>query len=318
MKHLEGRNETIITEFILLDFGDLQELQIIFFVGFLAIYFMTIAGNLLIIVLVVTDHHLHTPMYFFLGNLSSLEICYSSTIVPRMLASFVTEEHHVSVNGCIMQSWAFGFLLASECCLLAAMSYDRCLAVCRPLHYTALMNSKVCLQLMTGSMFGGFVIDMILLIFMMQLRFCGYNKIDHFFCEFIPLANVACSDAHEVKLLLVILTSIWTLPLFSLTVVSYGCIITAILRIPSTVGRQKAFSTCSSHLIVVTIFYGTIIIVYILQGSKNMKELNKVFSVFYTILTPLINPLIYSLRNKEVKEALKRTISKCAVCLTLK
>ncbi|XP_062994277.1 olfactory receptor 11A1-like [Elgaria multicarinata webbii] len=314
MKELEMRNETIITEFVLHGFGDLQQLQILLFVVFLTIYIMTIAGNLLIVLLVVTDQHLHTPMYFFLGNLSCLETCYSSTILPRILAGLLSETPSVSVQGCIAQLWAFVFLAVTECYLLAAMSYDRYLAICRPLHYSTVMNFKVCLNLVAGSWIGSFVIDTILLIFILQLTFCGHNVIEHFFCDFIPMMNLACSDARQVKLVSAILTSISTLPPFILTIASYGFIITAILGIPSTRGRQKAFSTCSSHLTVVTIFYGSLTIVYLLQDNNELRVLNKVFSVFYTILTPLVNPLIYSLRNKEVREALRRVASKCSMC----
>lgn len=315
MKKLEWRNETIITGFILHGFGDLKEIHILLFILFLTIYIMTMAGNLLIIALIVTDQHLHTPMYFFLGNLSCLETCYSSTILPRILASLLNENYTVSVNGCILQLWAFVFLAVTECYLLAAMSYDRYLAICRPLHYSTLMNFKICVQLVVGSWIGSFAIDAILLRFILKLSFCGHNLIDHFFCDFIPMMNLACSDASQVKFVSAILTSISTLPPFFLTIVSYAYIISAILGIPSIIGRQKAFSTCSSHLIVVTIFYGSLTVVYLLQDSNELKELNKVFSVFYTILTPLVNPLIYSLRNKEVRGALRRAVSKYTTCI---
>lgn len=312
MQKLEWRNETIITEFILRGFGELQELRILLFVVFLMIYIMTMVGNLTIIILVLTDQHLHTPMYFFLGNLSCLETCYTSTILPRMLVNFLMEKQGVSVNGCIAQLWAFVFLAVTECYLLAAMSYDRYVAICKPLHYSVLMNFKVCLWLVGGSWIGSFVIDTVLLAFILQLSFCGHNVIEHFFCDFIPMMDLACSDASQVKLVSAVLTSISTMPPFILTIASYAHIITAILGIPSTTGRQKAFSTCSSHLIVVTVFYGTLITVYLLQDASELKELNKAFSVFYTILTPLVNPLIYSLRNKEVREAMRRTATKCA------
>ncbi|XP_070583645.1 olfactory receptor 5P76-like [Erythrolamprus reginae] len=315
MKKLEWRNETIITGFILHGFGDLKEIHIFLFILFLTIYIMTMAGNLLIIALIVIDQHLHTPMYFFLGNLSCLETCYSSTILPRILASLLNENYTVSVNGCILQLWAFVFLAVTECYLLAAMSYDRYLAICRPLYYSTLMNFKICLQLVIGSWIGSFVIDTILLSFILKLSFCGHNLIEHYFCDFIPMMNLACSDASQVKLVSAILTSISTLPPFFLTIVSYAYIITAILGIPSIIGRQKAFSTCSSHLIVVTIFYGSLTVVYLLQDNNELKELNKVFSVFYTILTPLVNPLIYSLRNKEVRGALRRAVSKYTTCI---
>uniref|UniRef100_A0A670YUA3 Olfactory receptor n=1 Tax=Pseudonaja textilis TaxID=8673 RepID=A0A670YUA3_PSETE len=313
MKKLEWRNETIITGFILHGFGDLKEIHILLFILFLIIYIMTMAGNLLIIALIVTDQHLHTPMYFFLGNLSCLETCYSSTIIPRILTSLLNESYTVSVNGCILQLWAFVFLAVTECYLLAAMSYDRYLAICRPLHYSTLMNFKICLQLVVGSWIGSFVIDTILITFFLKLRFCGHNLIEHFFCDFIPMINLACSDASQVKLVSAILTSISTLPPFFLTIVSYAYIIAAILGIPSIIGRQKAFSTCSSHLIVVTIFYGSLTVVYLFK----LRSLNKVFSVFYTILTPMINPFIYTLRNGQFKKALGKTISKLSLRISL-
>ncbi|XP_066485422.1 olfactory receptor 6B1-like [Tiliqua scincoides] len=318
MYKLDWKNQTIITEFILLGFGDLQDLQLLLFSVFLVIYIMTMAGNLLIVFLVVTDQHLHNPMYFFLGNLSFLETCYSSTILPRMLASFLTKNQSISVHACLVQFGTFGFLAATECFLLAAMSYDRYVAICRPLYYSVLMKFKICLQLVTGSWIGSIVVNTALLMFISQLDFCGHNVIEHFFCDFVPMMKLTCSDSSQIQLLSAILSSVCTLPPFILTIASYGCIIMAILGIPSTTGRQKAFSTCSSHLIVVTIFYGTLIVVYILPDTNELRELNKVFSVFYTILTPLINPLIYSLRNKEVKEALKRATRKCANYLRLR
>lgn len=314
MKKLEGKFQIgNFTGFILLDFGSLENIQIVLFLFFLMIYILTMAGNLLIVFLVVTDHHLHTPMYFFLMNLSFLEICYSSNIIPRMLVSFLTGNHHISVNGCFLQLWIFGFIIVAECYLLTVMSYDRYVAICRPLHYSFFMNTKVCFQLVAGSFFSSFIISMIMLSFILQLTFCGHNVIDHFFCDFIPVINVSCSNAYQIKILSFIMTSICTLPPFSITVISYAFIIKAILEISSTRGRGKAFSTCSSHLIVVTIFYGTIIIVYLLSDTSEIQELNKVFSVFYTILTPLVNPLIYSLRNKEVKEVFKKALKKCGI-----
>ncbi|XP_067399121.1 olfactory receptor 11L1-like [Emydura macquarii macquarii] len=208
------------------------------------------AGNTLIIVIVVADQHLHTPMYFFLGNLSCLETCYSSTIMPRLLAILLTGDRTVSVNGCITHLYRSGFLAATECYLLAVMSYD------------------------------------------------------------CPVIQLSCRDTRLTTLVTLILSSIETLTPFLLTLMSYVCIIVTILRIPSTKGRQKAFSTCSSHLAMVTMFYGTIIIVYVMPKNRMLRELNKVLSVFYTILTPLANPLIYSLRNKEIKEALRKALSK--------
>uniref|UniRef100_A0A8C3SGC6 Olfactory receptor n=1 Tax=Chelydra serpentina TaxID=8475 RepID=A0A8C3SGC6_CHESE len=303
-----GGNQTTITEFILLGFGDLPQLHILLFLLFLVIYIATVAGNSLIIALVVTDQHLHTPMYFFLGNLSCLETCYTSTILPRVLASLLTGDRSISVMGCIAQLYIFGSLAGTECFLLSVMSYDRYLAICKPLHYATLMNVRLCLQLVVGSWIGGFVSVAFLISVMSQLTFCGPNEIDHFFCDFSPIMKLSCSDTHWLEVSAVIHSSLFTFPPFLLTLASYVSIIATILRIPSTTGRQKAFSTCSSHLIVVTIFYGTLIIVYLLSDSDALRVLNKVCSVFYGVLTPLVNPLIYSLRNKEVKEALRKAL----------
>ncbi|XP_024052996.1 olfactory receptor 6N1-like [Terrapene carolina triunguis] len=303
-------NQTAITKFILLGFGNLPDLQILLFLMFLVICIATVAGNTLIIVLVVADQHLHTPMYFFLGNLSWLEICYSSTILPRMLASLLTGDRTISVSGCITQLYFFGLLASSECYLLAAMSYDRYLAICKPLHYSTLMNTRFCLHLVAGSWLNGCLATTMLVLFMSQFIFCGPNEIDHFYCESLPLIILTCGDTHLIVLLDFLFACVFTLPPFLLTLMSYICIIAAILRIPSSTGRQKAFSTCSSHLIVVTFFYGTIMIVYMLLNRDTLSNLNKVLSLCYTVLTPLLNPLIYSLRNREVREALSKAVSK--------
>ncbi|XP_030395475.1 olfactory receptor 11A1-like [Gopherus evgoodei] len=310
MEKAEGENQTSITEFILLGFGNLPGLQILFFVLFLVIYIVTMTANILIVAIVVSDQHLHTPMYFFLGNLSCLEICYTSTILPRMLANFLTGDKTISVTGCIVQFYLFGVLVTVECYLLALMSYDRYLAICKPLHYAALMNGRFCMQLAVGSWLSSFIVLTILICLVSQLIFCGPNEIDHFFCDFSPMIKLSCSDTSLVTLVTLIFSSIDIVSPFILTLTSYIFIISTILRIPSTTRRQKAFSTCSSHLIVVTVFYGALMIVYILPNTGSLKALNKFFSILYTVMTPLINPLIYSLRNKDVKEALRRAVQK--------
>ncbi|XP_062994320.1 olfactory receptor 5J3-like [Elgaria multicarinata webbii] len=308
---MEMKNQTEVAEFILLGFGDLQNLQIPLFLLFLLIYILTMAGNLLIVLLILMDRHLHTPMYFFLGNLSCLEVCYSSTILPRMLISFLTSNKVIFFRACIMQYFFFGGLAGTECYLLSVMSYDRYLAICKPLHYTALMNSKVCRNLVCGSWLNGFLASAIVTLFMSQLTFCGPNIINHFFCDSFPILKLSCSNTQMIFTLIVLLCSGFTLPPFVLTLTSYVCIISKILRISSLAGRQKTFSTCSSHLTVVTIFYGSLVIVYMLPEPNGLIDLNKVFSLGYTIVTPLVNPLIYSLRNREVKESLRRFIHKC-------
>ncbi|XP_050774782.1 olfactory receptor 1G1-like [Gopherus flavomarginatus] len=249
-------------------------------------------------------------MYFFLGNLSCLEICYISTILPRLLVSLLTGDRTISVTGCVVQFYFAGFLIIAECYMLAVMSYDRYLAICKPLRYATLMNARFCMQLAAGSWLISLIFLSILISFMAQLAFCGTNEIDHFFCDLTPVTNLSCSDTSLVTLATLIFTSINMIVPLPLTLASYVYIISTILRIPSTTGKQKAFSTCSSHLIVVTVFYGTLITVYMLPNTGALRAPNKVLSFFYTVLTPLINPFIYSLKNKEINEALWRILPK--------
>nr|XP_034957538.1 olfactory receptor 1019-like [Zootoca vivipara] len=304
------RNVSEVTEFILLGFGDLPHLHIFLFLLFLVIYILTIAFNSLMVFLIVTDHHLHTPMYFFLGNLSFLEAVYSSITLPRMLASLLTGDKIISVKGCLTQFFFVGFLIGTECYLLSVMSYDRFLAICRPLYYATLMNGKLCIQLASCSWISSIVLLSICLVFIWQLHYCGSNEIDHFFCESLSLVKISCSDTSLAKYVIVILCFLFSFPPFLLTLISYIYIIAAILKIPSSTGKQKAFSTCSSHVIVVSLFYGTLIIVYVTPKTEAMRDLNKIFSLFYTVFTPLINSLIYSLRNNDVKESFRKATGK--------
>ncbi|XP_025914973.1 olfactory receptor 6N1-like [Apteryx rowi] len=314
MEKGEWDNHTSPVDFVLLGMGNGASLQTWLFFLSLLIYSVTMVGNILIVVLVVADQHLHTPMYFFLGNLSSLETCYSSTILPRLLASFLTGDRTISAHGCLAQFYFFGLFVTTECYLLTMMSYDRYLAICQPLLYTSLMTWKVSLQLAAASWLGGLLISTVVTSFLSQLKFCGPKAIDHFFCDLTPLLELSCSDTSIVILLAFIISILDIVMPFLFTLASYMCIITAILRIPSSVGRQKAFSTCSSHLTVVTVFYGTLIVVYTVPRTTLLRQLNKVFSFSYTVLTPLVNPLIYSLRNREVREALRKAFRKALAC----
>ncbi|KAM7150887.1 olfactory receptor 6F1-like [Macrochelys suwanniensis] len=310
MEKGERRNQTLIMEFILLGFGNVTGLQPLLFLLFLVIFIVTVAGNILIVTLVVADRHLHTSMYFFLGNLSCLEICYTSTLLPRLLASLLTGDRTISVKGCIVQMYFFGILSATESLLLAAMSYDRYLAICNPLRYAALMNGRICCQLVAGSWISSLVGCTIIHIFLFQLTFCDFKEIDHFICDISLVIKLSCGDTQTVELLTFIVSAIGTFVPCLLVLTSYIYIITTILRIPSTTGRQKAFSTCSAHLIVVIVYYMTLITVYVVPTANSHKVLHKLFSVFYTVLTPMINPVIYSLRNKEVNESLRKAILK--------
>ncbi|XP_075768051.1 olfactory receptor 10A7-like [Pelodiscus sinensis] len=308
----EQGNQTSVTEFILLGFGDLPGLQVPLFLLFLVIYLVTMAGNVIVIVLVVADRHLHTPMYFFLGNLSCLEICYSSTLLPQLLAGLLTGDWTISFTGCLTQFYFFGALGGSECLLLSVMSYDRYLAICNPLHYAARMSIRSCLQLAGGSWIGRFIACSVTALPLSQLTFCGPNGIDHFFCDFIPLVKLSCNHPLLMDTLAFSICLIFALVPFLLTLASYICILSTILRIRSSTGRQKAFSTCSSHLIVVSIYYGALMIAYMFPTTDLLSDFKKVLSVSYTVLTPLVNPLIYALRNREVQEAL------CKACRELR
>ncbi|XP_060111185.1 olfactory receptor 6B1-like [Heteronotia binoei] len=267
-------------------------------------------GNILIASVVLTNSHLQKPMYFFLTNLSILETCYTSAILPRILASFISDYHRISFSGCFIQFYFFATLATAESYLLSVMSYDRYVAICKPLYYVTLINNKMCVQLSITSWMIGIVASAFTTFFASQLNYCGPNEIDHFFCDYAPLLRLSYSDTQQTEMVMTILGSVCTLPPLLFTLASYVCIINTILRIPSNCGRSKAFSTCSSHLIVVSIFYGTLITVYILPKTKKLQDLNKVFSVFYTILTPMINPFIYTLRNREFKEAFRKTMTK--------
>ncbi|XP_026579213.1 olfactory receptor 6C4-like [Pseudonaja textilis] len=298
-------NQTFNSEFILLGFGNYQTLHIPLYLLFFLIYMGTIAANLFLILLIALDQHFHIPMYFFLGNLSCLEACSSSNILPRMLFNLVTGSKLISYTTCFVQHYLFGSFVSVECYLLSAMSYDRYLAICKPLHYVTMMNGRTCVRLIACSWISGFLANTITLIIMSKLVFCN-NRIDHFFCDTFPIIELFCGNTYALKVFLYVLSSIFTFPPSILTLTSYTFIIVAIMRMPSTIGKQKAFSTCSSHLLVVTIFYGTLMSVYVVPNTNKLYGLHKVFSAIYTIITPILNPIIYSLRNREVKVSLRR------------
>ncbi|XP_050773546.1 olfactory receptor 10A7-like [Gopherus flavomarginatus] len=298
-------NHTSITKFILLGFGNLNEVQILLFVLFLVIYIVTLAGNLLIVALVVADRQLHTPMYFFLGNLSFLETCYTSASVPRLLAGLLVEDRIISVRDCITQLFFLSAFACIECFLLAVMAYDRYLAICNPLSYNIMMNLRVCIHVVSASWITGFSATALVVGMVRQLSFCSANEINNFFCDMEELLKLSCTRSSLVEMIVLISCSLVTLAPFLFIVVSYVNILSAIA---SSAERQKAFSTCASHLLVVSLYYGTIIIMYVVPSAEQSPAFHKVLSLMYTVITPMFNPIIYSLRNKEVKGAFRKVV----------
>nr|CAI9692436.1 unnamed protein product [Rangifer tarandus platyrhynchus] len=303
---MEIGNHTILTEFILLGLSSDPKWQLILFGIFLMLYLITLSGNMTLVILIRIDSHLHTPMYFFIGNLSFLDFWYTSVYTPRILATCISEDKRMSLAGCGAQLFFSLSLLTTEGFLLAAMAYDRYMAIVNPLLYTVAMTKIVCVALVIGSCVGGVINSLTHTTGLLKLSFCGPNVIRHFFCDLPPLLKLSCSDTSMNELLLLIFSGIIALITFMTVMISYIFIVAAILRIRSAAGRHKAFSTCASHLTVVTLFYGSISFSYIQPSSQYSLEQEKVVSVFYTLVIPMLNPLIYSLRNKEVKDAVKR------------
>ncbi|XP_057362569.1 olfactory receptor 1052-like [Manis pentadactyla] len=299
-------NFTLVTEFVLLGLTERGELRVIIFVLFLLIYAISLVGNLGMVFLIQVTPKLQTPMYHFLRSLSFVDACYSSVFAPKMLLNFFVERETISFSACIVQYFLFVSLLTTEGFLLAAMAYDRYMAIVNPLLYTVAMTKKLRIVLVIGSCVGGLINSLTHTIGLVKLSFCGPNVISHFFCDLPPLLRLACSDTSMNELLLLIFSGIIAMLTFLTVIISYIFIVAAILRISSASGRRKAFSTCASHLMAVTLFYGSISFSYIQPSSQYSLEQEKVVSVLYTLVIPMLNPLIYSLRNKEVKDAVKR------------
>ncbi|XP_009553724.2 olfactory receptor 6B1 [Cuculus canorus] len=305
---MKQENSTTIQEFILLGFPTIMELQILLFVIFLVAYMLTTLENMLIIILVKMNHQLQKPMYFFLSNLSFLEVWYVSVIVPKLLLNFLVESKNISFGGCMTQLYLFSSLICTECVLLAVMAYDRYVAICNPLRYQVIMNHRICTQLATCSWLIGFLASMLKVYFISQLPFCGSNVINHFFCDISPLLNMSCIDKTVAEIVDFILALLILLVPLSVTIISYICIINTILHIPAAQSRKKAFSTCVSHLTVVVIFFSATLFMYARPKRIHPFDLNKLVSVVYTIVTPMLNPFIYCLRNQEIKGALKKAL----------
>ncbi|XP_017948231.1 olfactory receptor 1468-like [Xenopus tropicalis] len=298
------KNQTWVSEIVLLGFQNLHNFKVPLFSLFLLIYILTVWENVLIIVLVAFSRNLHSPMYFFLQQLALTDLLGSTIIVPTLLQTGIYDKVMLPFVGCIIQFSFFTATEAFECLLLAVMAYDRYVAICIPLRYTSIMSHRVCVTFSLMSWLLGLISVLLLGNIMVTLQFCDQNTINHFFCDFFPLLELSCSDTSLVRLTNILLSfPVFFFP-FILISVSYMCIAHAILKIVSHTGRQKAFSTCSSHLAVVSMFYGTLIAIYVVPPRKESQTTSKVLSLSYTAVTPLINPLIYSLRNKDIRQAL--------------
>lgn len=302
------KNQTTIDEFILLGFSYGMQIQTLIYLVFLVTYMVTITENAIIIFVVKRNHHLQKPMYYFLGNLSFLEIWYVSVTLPKLLFGFWSQNKTISFSSCMTQLYFFISLMCTECVLLAVMAYDRYVAVCHPLRYPAIMTHKLCFQLSILSWTGGFSISLVKVSFISHLTFCGPQVINHFFCDISPVLNLSCTDMSLAETVDFALALVILLVPLLIIIFSYCCILSTILSMPSTQGRRKAFSTCTSHFTVVIIFFSATLFMYARPRRIHPFNLNKIVSIFYAVFTPALNPLIYCLRNKEVKEVLRKSI----------
>ncbi|XP_074128327.1 olfactory receptor 2A5-like [Sminthopsis crassicaudata] len=304
------KNQTLITEFILLGFPVSPEIQIFLFVLFSLFYAVTLLGNGIILGLICLDSHLHIPMYYFLSHLAIVDMSYASNNVPKMLVNLLNRGRGISFAPCIMQMFLYIAFAGVECLILVVMSYDRYVAICHPLRYTVIMSWRLCITLTIISWALSFLLSLVHVILILRLPFCGPREVNHFFCEILSVLKLACADT-RLNQLVIFATCVFVLvgPL-CLILISYMHILYAILRIPSGEGRKKAFSTCSSHLCVVGLFYGSAIIMYMTPKTSHPEEQQKILSLFYSLFNPMLNPLIYSLRNAEVKGALRRVLGK--------
>ncbi|KAM5132694.1 olfactory receptor 8U9-like [Mantella aurantiaca] len=298
-------NKSSVLEFFFTRLTDKNELNIPLFVIFLHVYLTTVVGNVGIIIITTVDKRLHKPMYLFLSHLSFVDLTYSSAITPKMLRDFLSESKAISFAGCAVQMYVFVSFATIECLFLGIMAYDRYVAICSPLLYGVLMSSILCSWMVVAAYVVGFVTSLVHTISVFLLSFCNSNIIDHFFCDLPPLYKLSCSDTSMNLVVLIILGGLISMSCFVLILFSYTNIVLAILRIRSARGRYKAFNTCASHMTAVSVFYGTIFFMYLRPSSSYVLQLDRVASVFYSILIALLNPFIYSLRNAEVKDALK-------------
>ena len=313
MKHQEKppeENLTKLMEFVLLGFTDVPHLQWFLFGLFLVIYIIILISNGIIFLITKLDSALQTPMYYFISNFSFLEICYASVTLPRMLINLWTQKRTISFVACATQMCCFLVLAATECFLLAVMAYDRYVAICNPLHYPLIMKHKMCIQLVAGSWISGIPVQIGQTFQIFSLPFCGSNLINHFFCDIPPILKLACGDTFVNEMMVSTVAVLFVTVPFLLILVSYGKLISTILKLSSATSRTRAFSTCSSHLTVVVLFFGSGMITYLRPRTSHSAGTDKVLSLFYTIVTPMFNPMIYSLRNKDVVRALRKLLCK--------
>ncbi|KAM4707096.1 olfactory receptor 6B9-like [Discoglossus pictus] len=305
-------NGSLVKVFILLAFPGAPPLQHFFFLLLLVTYIATLLSNFMIIIITWTERRLQTPMYYYLRNFSLLEVCYVSVIAPKILSTITTHGRLISYYNCIIQLYFFFFFASIECFLLGFMAFDRYLAICQPLRYPALMNIYMCRKLIICSWLGGFVTTFPPVLLISQLKFCRSNIINHFFCDAPPLLKLSCANSLIISvsnILGFISTSLVIITSFMMTSLSYIYIIVTVLKIPTAKARRKTFSTCGSHLIVVIVYYSTVTFMYVRPQLSFTFSLNRVLAVFYTVITPILNPIIYCLRNTEVKEAIKKSLS---------
>ncbi|XP_051023005.1 olfactory receptor 1086 [Acomys russatus] len=307
-------NITEVTEFVLKGFTNNADLEILFFLLFLAIYLFTLMGNLGLITLVIGDSRLHNPMYYFLSVLSSVDACYSSVITPQMVVDFMSEKKVISFIGCAVQMFLAVTFGTTECFLLAAMAYDRYIAIHHPLLYVVIMSPRVYVPLIIASYAGGILHAVIHTVATFRLSFCGSNEVSHIFCDIPPLLAISCSDTRLNQLLLFYCAGSIEIVTILIVLMSYGFILSTILRTRSAEGKRKVFSTCGSHLTAVSIFHGTVLFMYVRPSSSYALEHDMVVSMFYSIAIPMLNPLIYSLRNNDVKEAIRKVFGKRLIC----
>ncbi|NXD85431.1 O10A7 protein, partial [Halcyon senegalensis] len=301
------RNQTYFT---LQGFSHVATLQVLLFEGILLMFLITMTGNFLIIIVAITDTALHTPMYYFLKNLALIEICFTLNIVPKMLVDLLLERKVIAFSACAIQLYFVISFITSECFLLGAMAYDRYMAICYPLHYAIIMNRRVCLHMVVACWIGGIPLSVGLTGWLFSYPFCGSKEIKHFFCDVTPILDLVCSDTYLFKFILFIATVVIILFPFILIAASYIKIIHTILHMPSAEGRHKAFFTCIAHLVVVTLFYCTTGLIHLQPKSSLLANRRKLMALSYTVVTPMLNPIIYSLRNKEVKHALRKTFGR--------